>query len=117
MMDTFPDPGEETAGPTPFEAFLSGIAACSAYDVILILQKKKQKVHEYYVEIDGERTEEGKYPRPYISLTLRHVIKGEEIDQAAVEQAVKLSDEKYCSAIATVRQGPTVSSVFEVHEA
>jgi putative redox protein len=117
MMDTFPEPGQETVGPTPFEAFLSGIAACSAYDVVHIMQKKKQKLHSYHVVIDGVRTEEGKYPRPYVSMTLKHVLVGEDLDQAAVEQAVKLSDEKYCSAIATLRQGPSVESVYEVHEA
>lgn len=116
LMDTFPSSDAETVGPTPFEAFLSGVAACSAYDVAHILLKKKQKLVSYHVEIDGERTEEGVYPRPFTSLTLRHVLVGEGLDLGAVEQAVKLSDEKYCSAIATLRQGPTVSSVFEARE-
>ena len=117
MMDGFPEPGQLTAGPTPFEAFLSGIAACSAYDVVQIMLKKKQKLHSYHVVIDGERTEAGKYPRPFTSLKLTHVLCGEELDIAAVEQAVKLSDEKYCSAIATLREGPSVTSVYEVCEA
>ncbi|MCU0316771.1 MAG: OsmC family protein [Fimbriimonadaceae bacterium] len=113
-MDTFPSEGHDTKGATPFETFLSGIAACSAYDVVLILGKKRQKVTSYHVVIDGERTEEGVYPRPFKSLTLRHVLSGENLDPQVVDQAIKLSDEKYCSAIATVRAAPIVTSAFEI---
>ncbi len=117
VMDEFPDEGAESKGPTPFEAFQAAIAACSAYDVMVVMTKKRQKVTSYRVEIDGDRGPEGVYPRPFTAIRLRHIIEGEGIDDAAVAQAVRLSDEKYCSCLATVRESPAIQSTYEVHEA
>lgn len=114
VMDAYPESGGQDLGPTPMEAFVASGAACSAMDVIQILEKKRQKITSYRIEVDGERTEEGVYPRPYVTMTFRHIVEGENIDPVAVEQAVKLSDEKYCSVIATLRAAPTVTSTFEV---
>lgn len=116
-MDAYPDSGGQNLGPTPLEAFIAGAAACSAIDVIMILEKKRQKVTRYRVEIDGDRGPEGVYPRPYVTLRMRHIVEGEGIDEAAVAQAVQLSDEKYCSAIATLRAAPAVESTYEILEA
>ncbi|HEY0868430.1 MAG TPA: OsmC family protein [Fimbriimonas sp.] len=113
-MDAYPESGGQDLGPTPMEAFVAGAAACSAMDVIQILEKKRQKVDSYRVEIEGTRTPEGIYPRPYVSLTLRHIVEGEGLSEEAVAQAVRLSDEKYCSVIATLRFAPAVESVYEV---
>lgn len=114
VMDAYPESGGQDLGPTPMEAFVASGAACSAMDVIQILEKKRQKITSYRIEVDGERTEEGVYPRPYVTMTFRHIVEGENIDPVAVEQAVKLSDEKYCSVIATLRAAPTVTSTYEV---
>jgi len=116
VMDAYPESGGQNLGPTPMEAFIASGAACSAMDVIHILEKKRQKVVSYTIEVDGDRTPEGEYPRPYINLRFKHIVEGEDIDQAAVEQAVKLSDEKYCSVIATLRAAPKIESVYEVRE-
>lgn len=113
-MDAYPDSGGQDLGPTPLEAFLAAGAACSAMDVLQILEKKRQKITAYRLEVDGERIEDGAYPHPYIRLVFRHYIEGENVDENAVAQAVKLSDEKYCSVIATLRAAPKVTSVFEV---
>ncbi len=115
MMDTYPEEGETTLGPTPFETFVCAAAACSGIDVMIIMNKKRQKVTRYWVEVDGERTEEGVYPRPYKWLKFIHHVEGEDIDPKAFETAIKLSDEKYCSVIATLRAAPTVESVGEIH--
>jgi putative redox protein len=114
VMDSTEDHGGHNAGPTPLEAFVAAAAACSAMDVIDILHKKRLDVRSYRVEVDGERTEEGKYPRPYVSLIIRHIVEGDNIDEAALARSVQLSDEKYCSAIATLRAAPTVTSAFEL---
>ena len=116
VMDAYPESGGQNLGPTPMEAFIASGAACSAMDVIQILEKKRQRVTSYTIEIDGERTEEDAYPRPYVSIRVRHIVVGVGIDHDAVEQAVRLSDEKYCSVIATLRSAPTVESVYEIRE-
>jgi putative redox protein len=116
VMDSHVDFGGENRGPTPLEAFLASAAACSAVDVLAILKKKQQKVTGYRVEVDGERTPEGQYPRPYTSLVVRHIVQGEGIDPRAVERAVELSDEKYCTVMATLRHAPAISSEYRIEE-
>ncbi|MBI1331918.1 MAG: OsmC family protein [Armatimonadetes bacterium] len=114
LMDAWEEDGGNLTGPTPVETLLSAIAGCSAMDVISILHKKRQKVTSYRVEVDGERGPKGVYPRPFLSITLRHIVKGENIDPAAVARAVELSDEKYCTVITTLRAAPKVSSEWEI---
>jgi len=114
VMDAYPESGGQDMGPTPLEAFICAGAACSAMDVLQILEKKRQSVTSYRVEIDGERSADGKYPRPYVSIAFKHILEGESLDENAVDQAVRLSDEKYCSVIATLRATPTVTSEYQV---
>lgn len=113
-MDSHPDFGGQNLGPSPLEALLSSIAACSAVDVVTILQKKQQKLISYRIEVEGVRAPEGIFPRPYTSLTLRHIVQGDNVDPAAVERAVQLSDEKYCSVLATLRFSPEVKSEWSI---
>jgi putative redox protein len=113
-LDAIPEVGGENKGPTPVEALLGSIAACTAMDVISILRKKKQVVTSYTIEVTGERTEEGVYPRPFTSFTVKHILEGENLDPAAVARSVQLSDEKYCTVVSTLRLGPTVSTVWEI---
>lgn len=114
VMDAYPESGGQNLGPTPMEAFVAAGAACSAIDVIQILEKKRQKVTSYRVEVETERSAEGVYPRPYTNLVFRHLVEGENLDERAVELAVRLSDEKYCSVIATLRAAPKVTSIYEI---
>ena len=110
VIDISVEEGGTNTGPTPVETLLSAIASCSAVDVVMILQKKKQKLTAYRVEIDGERGPVGVYPRPFVSIVLRHIVSGENLDPAAVARAVSLSDEKYCTVLSTIRSAPSVSS-------
>lgn len=114
VMDAHPDFGGQGNGPSPVEALLGAIAGCSAMDVVSILQKMKQKVTSYRVEVDGERGPNGVYPRPFVSITVRHFLKGENLDEAAVAKAVSLSDDKYCTVISTLRMTPKVLSEFVI---
>lgn len=114
VLDALPDVGGSGAGPSPVETLLAAVGACAAMDVISILQKKRQNVTAYRVEIEGERVPPGTWPRPFLSIVVRHVVSGPDIDPAAVARAVQLSDEKYCSVISTLRQAPTVTSEWVV---
>ena len=115
-MDSHEDFGGANLGPSPVEALLSALAACSAIDVLSILQKKHQQVTAYRIEVDGERPPNGVFPRPFTSLVVRHIVTGVNIDPTAVERAVQLSDDKYCSVIATLRANPKVTSEFRIEE-
>lgn len=114
VMDAYPAVGGESGGPTPVEALLSSLAACSAMDVISILQKKQQEVTGYRVEIAGDRIPEGTWPRPFTRIVIRHIVSGINIDPVAVKRAVELSDEKYCTVIATLRNSPDIVSEFVI---
>lgn len=103
----------EPAGPSPLETFLASAAACSAIDVVLILAKMKQTIESYRIEVEWTRDPEGQYPRPIRSILIRHVLTGN-LDRSAVDRAVKLSDEKYCTVVATLRATPTVTSEFRI---
>lgn len=110
VIDISVEEGGSNTGPSPVEALLSAIASCSAVDVVMILQKKKQVVTSYRVEIDGERGPVGVYPRPFTSIVVRHIVSGENLDPAAVARAVSLSNDKYCTVLATIRSSPSVTS-------
>ncbi|HRJ25982.1 MAG TPA: OsmC family protein [Fimbriimonadaceae bacterium] len=114
MMDAYPEEGQVGAGPTPVQALVASVAGCMAMDVISILQKKQQKVTSYRIDLEWERGPEGVYPRPITQLTLRHVFAGEGLDPTAVHRAIQLSDEKYCTVMATLRVCPSFETVVEI---
>lgn len=114
-MDAYPEEGKKTEGPTPIQALLGSLAACSAMDIVNILEKKRQKIESYRVEVDGERVPTGTWPRPFLSITVKHIVKGE-VDPDALTRAIELTDEKYCSVLATLRQGPKIESVWEIEK-
>jgi putative redox protein len=116
VMDAYPEVPGTAKGATPVETFLSALAACTAMDVISILEKKRQTVTSYRVEIDGERGPQGEFPRPFLSIKVRHILTGDNIDPAAVQRAVELSDEKYCSISATLRESPKIVTEWTIEE-
>lgn len=106
--------GERKSAPTPLELLLVSVAACTAVDVVSILEKKRQKVSDYKVEITGTRREE--HPRAFTALHIHHLVYGQNILTQAVEKAIELSDTKYCSVAATVRPTATITTSFEIIE-
>lgn len=103
----------ESVAPSPVEGLMASMAACSAIDVVMILEKMRQVVDGYHVEVEWTRIPAGTYPRPVTSAVMRHMLRGS-LDPAAVEKAVRLSGEKYCSVLATLRLGPTVTSEYRI---
>lgn len=106
---------ERKAAPSPLELLLISVAACTATDVVSILQKKRQKIIDYKVEITGERREE--YPRAFVKFHIHHIVYGSDVSAQAVRQAIELSDMKYCSVAATVRPTARITTDFEIIEA
>jgi putative redox protein len=106
--------GERRAAPSPLEMLLVSVAACTAADVISILQKKRQDVTDYNVEITGERVDE--HPRKFIKFHVHHIVHGRSVSEKAVIDAIELSDTKYCSVAATVRPTAEITTSYEVIE-
>ena len=87
-------------GPSPMEMVLMGVAGCTAIDVILVMEKKRINVTDFQVNISGERAED--HPRRYTHIHVEYVLTGTGISERAVERAIQLSEEKYCSAIGSL---------------
>ena len=105
-IDGSPDHGGVDKGVRPMEAVLMGLAACSAYDVVLILKKAKQPVADCEVDVSAERAD--KIPAVFTKIDLHFRFTSEpaqELDSAVLERATKLSVEKYCSAAKMLRDG------------
>lgn len=107
--------GDAQNGVSPMEMILMGLAGCSGGDVIDILRKKRQKVSGFEVRVIGQRAEE--HPRKYTNIEIVYTITGENVDPAAVERAIELSETKYCSVSATLKGVATIKSRYEIHEA
>lgn len=106
--------GSRNSAPTPMELVLVALASCTAVDVIGILQKKRERVTNYRVEVRGERRDV--HPRSYKRMEVRHIITGHGISAKAVAQAVELSGSKYCSVAASLRPTAEISSTYEIIE-
>ncbi|HKP69552.1 MAG TPA: OsmC family protein [Pyrinomonadaceae bacterium] len=104
--------GERRAAPSPLEMLLVSVAACTAADVISILEKKRQDVVNYQVEVTGERAEE--HPRKFVAFHVHHIVHGRSVSEKAVADAINLSDTKYCSVAATVRPTATITTSYEI---
>ncbi|MCC6745815.1 MAG: OsmC family protein [Acidobacteria bacterium] len=102
------------SSPTPMELILIALGGCAGADVVGILQKKRQVVTRYEIEVRGLRREE--HPRIYTRIEVVHRVYGRNVDPKAVERAVELSETKYCSVAAMLRSGTDLASRCEVFE-
>jgi putative redox protein len=102
-------------GPKPIELVAVGLAGCTAFDVITILrQKYHQKVTGYEVRVEADQAE--RPPQVFTVVRIHHVVTGFEIDSAAIEEAIRLSEEKYCSVGAMVKETATLKTTYEIVE-
>ena len=106
--------GDRRSAASPLERLLISVAACTAVDVISILEKKRQDVSDYRVEISGERRDE--HPRGFTKFLVHHIVYGRSVSEKAVADAVRLSDTKYCSVAYTVRPTAEIETSFEIIE-
>jgi putative redox protein len=106
--------GERSAASGPLELLLVALGGCTGADVISVLEKKRQKVTAYRVEVEGRRRTE--HPRSFERIEVRHYVRGFGVSEKAVAQAVELSTGKYCGVISTVRPTAEVVASFEIEE-
>ena len=99
---------------TPMEMLLLALGGCTGVDVISILRKQRQQITDYRIEVSGERREE--HPRAYTRLFVKHIVRGRSVSKEAVERAIELSDQKYCSVAATLRGTAEIITSYEIIE-
>ena len=108
------DSSAEKLGSSPMELLLIGMAGCTAYDVMSILEKKRQSVTGLEVSAQAERAEEP--PRVYTKIEVEYVLRGRDIKPKAVEDAIRLSEEKYCSASIMLGKTAQITTSYRIEE-
>ena len=115
VMDGPPDHGGRNIGIRPMEMLLLGVGGCSSFDVVQILQKGRNNIVSCVAEISAERVDA--VPSVFSKIHLHFVVSGRDLKAPAVERAVKLSAEKYCSAsIMLSKAGVEITHDYEVIE-
>jgi putative redox protein len=100
-------------GISPMEILLLGVAGCTGMDIVSILGKKRQNITQFEVQVRGKRAEA--HPRVYTEIEVIYHIWGNQIDQQAVEQAIQLSQDKYCSASAMLSAVAKFQTKYFIH--
>lgn len=116
---TFPNGYEAdfgSRGASPMDFMLASVAGCTGMDVMHVLRRKRQQVQAVSIEITGRRAED--HPRVYTEVDITFVVQGEGVSPAAVERAIALSQDTYCSAsIIFKRAGVDVRTHYRIEEA
>lgn len=104
VLASLPKAQRPGPGPSPMDAVQGAVAACTGMDVVSILEKMRKTIQAFRVEVEVIRREE--HPRIFTDLTLVYYLDGPDLDDASVERAIDLSQDKYCSVAAMLQ--PTV---------
>jgi putative redox protein len=113
-MDGAPDGGGRNLAPRPMEVVLAGAGGCTAYDVVVILKKSGQQITGCEVSLQAERAATD--PKVFIKIHYHFVVRGKNLKRNLVEQAVRLTHEKYCSATAILAKTAEITKDFEIVE-
>jgi putative redox protein len=105
------DPAGNT-GAKPIELVAIALGGCTAFDVINVLRKKRQQVTSYEVKVEADQ--EPNPPQVFTAVRIHHIVTGVDVSAQAVEDAIRLSEEKYCSVGAMVKQSAELHTSFEI---
>lgn len=113
-MDGAPEGGGSNLAPRPMETVLAGAGGCTAYDVVVILKKSGQDVTGCDVRLQADRAAVD--PKVFTRIHTHFVVRGRSLKRNVVEQAIRLSHEKYCSATAMLAKTAEITRDFEIVE-
>jgi len=114
-MDGAPEGGGHNLAPRPMELLLAGAGGCAAYDVVLILKRGRHVVTGCRVELQSTRADT--MPKVFTSIHFHFIVTGKALPRTAVEHAVRLSHEKYCSASAMLGKTAKITHAVTIQEA
>lgn len=109
-----PENGGLNLAPRPLELLLAGAGGCTAYDVVLILKRGRHDVRGCTVKLDADRAEVD--PKVFTKINMHFTVTGKGMSAAAVERAITLSHDKYCSASVMLGKTAEITTSFEVVE-
>lgn len=119
VMDGAPDAAKPENGglnlaPRPMETVLAGTGGCTAYDVVLILKRGRHDVRGCTVKLSAERAETD--PKVFTAIAMHFTVSGKGLPAAAVERAIAMSHDKYCSATIMLGKTAQITTSFELVE-
>ena len=114
-MDGAPDGGGHNLAPRPMEMLLAGTGGCAAYDVVLILKRGRHAISDCQVKLTAERAETD--PKVFTKIHFAFRVSGKNLPAAAVERAVQLSHDKYCSASAMLAKTADITHSVTIIDA
>ena len=114
VMDGAPESGGRNIGPRPMETVLAGTGGCTAYDVVLILKKSRQQVSGCEVRLKAERAATD--PKVFTRIHIHFVVRGKGLKPSMVENAIRLSHDKYCSASIMLGKTAQITHDYEIVE-
>lgn len=112
VMDTSKKSGGDGSGFSPMQLLLVALGGCTGMDIIHIMRKQRQQVDDLEIVVSGKRVEE--QPRVYNNIHVEYRIRGKDIKERAVQRAIQLSEDKYCSVGATLEAKAEVKSTYAV---
>jgi len=113
-MDGPPDEGGRNLGVRPMEMFLLGLGGCTAFDVVLILQRGRHAVSDCAVEIEARRADT--VPKVFTDIHIHYKVAGKNLPESAVRRAVDLSANKYCSASIMLGKACEITHDYAIEE-
>jgi putative redox protein len=112
VMDGAPEAGGRNIGVRPMEMMLLGLGGCTAFDVVMILEKSREQVTGCEVAMEAERA--GEDPKVFTHVKMIYTVKGKNLKPASVERAINLSAEKYCSASKMFEKTATIEHTWTI---
>lgn len=104
--------GGEEAGYKPTELLLFGIASCAGVDIVRIMEKQRQSLAALEIEIVAHQEE--KYPKPFHTIEVKYIARGENLDEKKLARAIELSESKYCVVSQTISNETKITSSYEI---
>ena len=114
VMDGAPESGGRNIGIRPMEMLLLGLGACSAFDVVMIVERMREKVTALDIGLEAERAETD--PKVFTHVKLIYKLRGDGLDPKKVERAINLSADKYCSASVIIGAHAKIEHTFEIEQ-
>lgn len=114
-MDGAPEGGGQNLAARPMETVLTGAGGCAAYDVVLILKRGRHEITACKLNLSAERADQE--PKIFTKIHFEFIVSGKNLSAQAVERAVSLSHDKYCSAIAMLEKAAEITHSVKILEA
>lgn len=110
-MDSVPKE-EKSAGASPSELILQALAGCTMMDIVIMVRKAKMKIEKFWIDVDADIADD--YPKVFKHIHLTYNLISTDLDNATLENAIKLSEDKYCRVHAMLRGSVKITSSYNI---